>query len=121
MPTISNESDLNNFEDREKDLINNLNNDERKLHINNFLNQIKEKMHLMQKEIWVIDRFEENIAICENRQTKEIKKIAIDKLPENIQEGSVLNYKNGEYFLDFEEEKNIEKRIEEKMKNIWDD
>jgi len=121
MPTIDNENDLNNFESREKHLSNEFNGEERKMQINNFLHQIKERMNLIQKEIWVIDRFEGNLAICENRQTKEKRKIRIDKLPENIKEGSVLNYKNGEYFLDLEEEKKIEKRIEEKMKNIWND
>ena len=45
--------------------------------------------------------------------------IEISKLPEDIKEGSVLKYENGEYKIDIEEQKNIEERIKGKMRNIW--
>ena len=45
--------------------------------------------------------------------------IEISKLPKDIKEGAVLKYENGEYKIDIEEQKNIEERIKEKMRNIW--
>ena len=59
--------------------------------------------------------------------TKEQKKqiddiiLNINELPEDIKEGSVLKYKSNKYELDLEEEKKIEERISEKMKNIWNE
>lgn len=93
-----------------------------KQELSSLLNLINKKMPTIDEEsFWVIDRFEENFAICENRETKEIRKINLYDLPENIKEGSVLKLKNDKYELDLEEEKKIEERISEKMKNIWND
>ena len=71
------------------------------------------------EETLVIDRIENNIAICENRENGIFIKIDVSKLPDNIKEGSIIKYKDGIYRLDLEEQKNIEERIAEKMKNIW--
>lgn len=137
MPTINNDDNL------EKQNISNLEfknsnynetNDEKNLEnkkdsiheikqeLSSLLNLINKKMQTTDEEsFWVIDRFEENFAICENRETKEIRKININELPEDIKEGSVLKFKSNKYELDLEEEKKIEERISEKMKNIWND
>ena len=89
-----------------------------KQELSSLLNLINKKMPTIDEEsFWVI----ENFAICENRETKEIRKINLYDLPENIKEGSVLKLKNDKYELDLEEEKKIEERISEKMKNIWND
>ena len=71
------------------------------------------------EETLVVDRIENNIAICENRENGIIIKIDVSKLPDNIKNGSIIKYIDGNYRLDLEEEKNIEERIAEKMKNIW--
>lgn len=78
---------------------------------------LKEKK--IMEETLVIDRIENNIAICENRENGIIIEIDVSKLPDNIREGSVIKYMDGNYRLDLEEQKNIEARIAEKMKNIW--
>lgn len=118
MPTINND---NNLENKQLDLEEKSILDERKLQISKFINQIKEKIKNMGEEIWVVDRFEGNFAICENRETKDKREVKIERLPENVKEGSVLRFKDGKYSLDLDEQKKIEKRIEEKMKNIWND
>ena len=118
MPTINND---NNLENKQLDLEEKSILDERKLQISKFINQIKEKIKNMGEEIWVVDRFEGNFAICENRETKEIRKINLKELPENLKEGNVLKLQSNKYELDLEEQQNIEKRIAEKMKNIWND
>lgn len=82
------------------------------------IQNILKEFELME-EIFVIDRIENNIAVCENRSTGKMTEIEISKLPKDIKEGSVLKYENGEYKIDIEEQKNIEERIKEKMRNIW--
>lgn len=118
MPTINND---NNFENKQLNLEKKNNLDERKLQISEFINQIKEKVKNMGEGVWVVDRFEGDFAICENRENKEKRKIKIKKLPENIKEGSILRFKDGKYSLDLNEQEKIEKRIEEKMRDIWND
>lgn len=71
------------------------------------------------EETLVVDRIENNIAICENRNNGKIIEIDVSKLPKEIKEGTVLKYQNGIYNIDLEEQKKIEERIKEKMENIW--
>lgn len=71
--------------------------------------------------IYVIDRFEGNYAVCENRETQEMKNINIYELPEGIKEGDVLRYKNRAYILDNDLKQAIEERIKEKTQNIFED
>ena len=84
----------------------------------------KEEIELAQKldaiEEYTIDRFEENIAVIENRKTGKIKNIEKNKIPENCKEGDILKCINGKYFLDIEETKKVEKDIAEKYDNLWE-
>ena len=72
------------------------------------------------EETIVVDRIEGDIAVCENRANGVIINIQISKLPENIREGSILKYYDGKYRLDFDEQKNIEDRIKDKMDSLWE-
>lgn len=67
---------------------------------------------------YIIDRLEENFAICENEQ-KEMVKIEISVLPKNVKEGTVLIYENGKYIISEEKTKRRKEKIKEKMKNLW--
>lgn len=116
MPLIDKNNELKN---QNLNLENNSDFNEIKSAISSFMHQISERMNMTEKDIWVIDRLEGNYAICENRETKEKREVEIEKLPKEIKEGSVLNYKNGEYTLNLEKENDIQKRIEQKMKDIW--
>ena len=84
--------------------------------ITNFLKELEERLRKME-EILVVDRIEGNMAICENRKSKKMQNIPLSILPEDIKEGSVLIEKQGKYEID--ESSNIEKRIEQKMKDLW--
>ena len=68
-------------------------------------------------EEYTLDRFEGNIAVLENRKTGEMKNIEKEKLPQNLEEGSILKWKDGKYEIDTSKE--IENRIEQKMKGVW--
>lgn len=125
MPILNNNENLNmqNENSNSNDLIKNqLSFKDVKHELRNLIDLINKRMKTMEEgSIWVVDRFEENFAICENRETKEIRKINFNELPENLKEGNVLKLQNNKYEIDLEEQQNIEKRIAEKMKNIWND
>lgn len=86
--------------------------------INKFINRITER--IMQMEfIFVVDRIENNYAICENRDTGEMIDIELSQLPKEIKEGTVLKYENEKYVIDENTQKQIEKRITNKMNKLW--
>lgn len=74
-----------------------------------------------EETVFVVDRFEENIAICENRKTQEMINVNIDDLPKDAKEGDVLIYKNNCYELDYDKRNEIEERIKEKLKNLFEE
>ena len=84
----------------------------------------KEEVELAQKldaiEEYTIDRFEENMAVIEDRKTGKIKNISKEKLPIQSKEGDIIKCINGKYFLDIEETEKIEKDIQEKYNNLWE-
>ena len=91
-------------------------------------NQIKqnttsEEMELAKKldaiEEYSVDRFEGEYAVLENRKTNEIKNVKRDMLPENIKEGSILQYVNGKYTYNEERTQEEVNRIQDKMNKLW--
>ncbi len=66
---------------------------------------------------YVVDRFENEIVICEDKNGNMIK---IDKglLPTDIKEGSVIDYNNGVYTLNEKAKKEIENRIKDKFDSL---
>lgn len=73
----------------------------------------------MSKIYFSIDRFEDNFAVCENRQTGELINIPISELPENAKEGSILILKNGKYLLDIESTKKEQKEVKNLVDNLF--
>lgn len=71
------------------------------------------------EEKYTIDRFEGEFAVCENRNSGEIIKIERNKLPLDINEGTIIKKINNEYIEDKKETEEISKRIKEKMDNLW--
>ncbi len=71
-------------------------------------------------EEYTVDRFEENIAVLEDRKTGKMKNIEKEKIPENAKEGDIIKCINGKYFIDEEETINVENKIKEKYKNLWE-
>lgn len=83
----------------------------------------QDEIELAQKldaiEIFTVDRIEDDIVVLENRRTQEIVNISISELPNEIKTGDILKMVNGKYFIDEEETKSVEKRIEDKMNDLW--
>lgn len=71
-------------------------------------------------EEYTIDRFEENMAVLEDRKTGKMKNIEKEKMPENTKEGDIIKCINGKYFKDEKETIQVENEIEEKYKNLWE-
>ena len=86
--------------------------------LNSFVKQLSEVLENMEQEL-VVDRFEDNIAICEDRKTGKIVEINRDELPSNIKEGNVLKYQNGKYEIDEKKQEEISNRIKNKMDSLW--
>ena len=86
-------------------------------------NNISEEMELAKKldaiEEYSVDRFEGEYAVLENRKTNEIKNVKKDMLPENIKEGSILQYVNGKYTYNEELTKEETNKIKDKMNKLW--
>ena len=101
-------------------LFQNIVNEIRKINISDFINEVIERLEKMEEEL-VIDRFEENIAVCEDRKTGKIIEIPIEKIQENVKEGDVIKQVEGIYKKDIERQEEIETEIEDKMNKIWKD
>ena len=86
-------------------------------------NTTSEEMELAKKldaiEEYSVDRFEGEYAVLENRKTNEIKNVKKDMLPENIKEGSILQYVNGKYTYNEELTKEEKNRIQDRMNKLW--
>lgn len=67
---------------------------------------------------YIIDRIEDNIAILENQETKEMIDIDINELPVNIKEGNVLIYENKKYYINANIEEERKKNILEKFQKL---
>lgn len=88
--------------------------------IDSFIKDLEGRMENMNEEKeYTVDRFENDIAICEDRNTKEMISIPKKNLPKGIKEGSILAYKDGKYRIDIEKEKEISERIKTKMDKLW--
>lgn len=83
----------------------------------------QDEIELAQKldaiEIFTVDRIEDDIVVLENRRTQEIVNISISELPNEIKTGDILKKVNGKYFVDEDETKSVEKRIHDKMNDLW--
>lgn len=90
--------------------------------IDTFIKELEEGIRRMNDnniEEFTIDRFEGNIAVCENRQTKEMINVKAEELTEGAREGNILIRKEGKFVLNQGKEQEISERIKEKMDNLW--
>ncbi len=60
---------------------------------------------MSKKEKYTVDRFEGEFAVCENRETKQIKNIKKEELPENTVEGTIIELEDGKITVDEKRDK----------------
>lgn len=102
------------------DLFKNIGKEIQKIDVSNFIEELVERLRKMEEE-YVIDRFEGNIAVCEERKTGKKKEILKEELPEGVKEGSILKEENGKYVKVEKEQEEVESRIKDKMNKLWKD
>lgn len=102
----------------EFNIFQNIVNEVKKIDVCAFIQELTERLEIMEKEL-TVDRFEGEIAVCEDRQTKKIYNIGKSKLPEDIKEGSIIKFENGKYVKCEIKESEIADRIANKMEDLW--
>ena len=68
---------------------------------------------------YIIDRFEEEYAVCENSETGEMENIEKTKIPNDVKRGDVLVLIDGEYILDIYKTEERKRIINNKIKDLW--
>ena len=107
-----------------ENLDNLIGNKKEKNNINKQPNNISEiELELAQKldaiEEFTVDRLEEDIVVLENRKTQEMVNFKKEELPEGLKTGDIIKKINGKFYIDRIETEKIEKRIENKMNDLW--
>lgn len=83
--------------------------------ITTFLKEISKSM----EEKYIVDRFEENFAVCEKQSNNEMINIPKEDLPEQIQEGMTIKKENGEFKIDSLNCSVCMKKALDELKNNW--
>lgn len=86
--------------------------------IDNFINELKNFLDKNSSSLYTLDRFEDDFAILENRNTKKMTDIPISNIPSNAKEGDILKLSNGSYVIDYKETNIVSDRIRDKMDNL---
>lgn len=71
------------------------------------------------ESILIIDRFEENFAVCENQDTEEMINIERKLIPENAIEGMTIKKQGEIYLIDYQNCIVTRKLIVDNLKNNW--
>lgn len=78
------------------------------------------KNTLSKNQVLVIDRFEENFAVCERQDNGKMVEIERSLIPEDSIEGMTLKQDGDKYIIDFENCIVTRKAIVDMLKNSWD-
>ena len=79
--------------------------------------ELAQKLDAIQE--FSVDRLEDDIVVLENRKSGKTINVKREELPENIKEGDILKRINGKYSLDDKKTIAEEKRIQDKMNDLW--
>ena len=67
---------------------------------------------------YAVDSIVDDIAVIEEIETGDKKEVSLEILPEEIQEGNILAYRDGEYYIDRQYEAVRRQSLEEKMEEL---
>lgn len=98
------------------------------MNIDNLFEHVKEKLSPTEKQdisinyengtLFTIDRFEENIAVCENRKTGKMVDIPKDLITALAKEGDIIKFEDGSFVLDKQNTDKEKAEIEEMLKKL---
>ena len=85
-----------------------------------FFNNLEKKHSdiLRDGDTFTVDRFEDEVAILENHETRKMINISIFKLPNNLKEGDILTVSNGNFILNNEETQSLQKDIQSRFDKL---
>lgn len=81
--------------------------------------EVANKLNAIQE--YVIDRFEEGIAVLEEQTTGKMEHVLQSKLPEQAKEGDCILCIHGKYAIDKNQTQARENKIGEKTNELWDE
>jgi len=67
----------------------------------------------------VVDRFESDIAVCENMETRDLVEYSIESLPKGVSPGDVLVCEDSVIVIDHAETKERKTRIKKMFDSLW--
>lgn len=67
---------------------------------------------------YAVDRIENDVVILQNTFNGKIIEIKKQLLPNNISDGTILEYKDNKYYIDKDEEKRRRNILEEKLNRL---
>lgn len=68
---------------------------------------------------YVIDRFEDSIAVCQNLDDEKMQNIDISLIDGNVNEGDIITFENGRYYLNKAKTDERKKAIKKKFDSLW--
>lgn len=102
----------------ELDLLNNISRGQNEIDVTEFQRELTNKLEEMESR-FTIDRFEGDVVVLENRDTGKMLNVNKKDIPQDAKEGTILKLNEDKYEIDIEEQKIVEDRIKNKMKNLW--
>lgn len=96
--------------------------DKEKVGINNFLKSFVHelKKFLNKSPSFVIDRFEGDIAVCENQNDGKMIDISINLISDKATEGMTIKFEKDKYVIDYQNCILTRKSIVDKLKQSWE-
>ena len=82
---------------------------------------IKELQDFLEGARYTLDRFEGEMAVLENRKSKEMIEIPYDELPITTKEGDILDKRGKKFFLNTEKTKEVETRVRDQFNQLKKD
>ncbi len=68
---------------------------------------------------YVVDRVEDEFAVCENMDTNEYINILLTNLPNEIKQGDIITFKNGKYVIDNVQTEEKKQDMESRVNRLW--
>ena len=82
---------------------------------------IKELQDFLEGTSYTLDRIEGEMAVLENRKSKEMIEIPYDELPITTKEGDILDKRGKKFFLNTEKTKEVETRVRDQFNQLKKD
>ncbi|MBR5495962.1 MAG: DUF3006 domain-containing protein [Oscillospiraceae bacterium] len=71
-------------------------------------------------KIYSVDRIENGFAVCEDKDTKKIENILIDKFDFTVKAGDILRFDGDKYSVDINETQKIKKELFDLQNSLFD-